>query len=126
MDRPAGHNVSAKSCPRPLNERERALIERRLQYEEQPRTLWGDDLQRIARIDENAMSKETKDREAADNATAAANRDARFAALTAGLALKADELDAAMRSAGIDRGVYRQVGHACRALHIGVKMLTTG
>ena len=107
-------------------EQERQRIERRLQREEQPRTLWGDDLQRIARIDENAMTEKTKEGEAADKATAAANRDARFAALTANLALKADELDAAMRSAGIDRVVYRQIGHACRALRIGVKMLTTG
>jgi hypothetical protein len=112
--------------PRQLTERERQRLERQLAYEHQPRSVRHDDLQRIARADENAMSEKTKEREATDKATAAANRDARFAALTANLALEADELDAAMRSAGIDRVVYRQIGHARRALHIGVTMLTTG
>src|ERR1017187_3402885 len=112
MDRTAGSRGRTKARPRQLTEQERLRIEiereqerqrieRRLQYEEQPRTLWGDDLQRIARIDENAMSEKTKEGEAADKATAAAIRHARFAALTANLALKADEVDAAMRSAGI-------------------------
>jgi len=118
--------MSANTRPRQLTERERQHLERQLAYEHQPRSVRHDDLQRIARADENAMTEKKKDREAADKTTATANRDARFAALTANLALKADELDAAMRSAGVDRVVYRQIGHACRALRTRVKMLTTG
>jgi phosphoserine phosphatase len=123
MDRTAGSTVSAK--PTDI----RLLAARpgpQGDYVDRPYRAMRGEPEAVSEAVQAAMSKETKDCEAADKATAAAIRDARFAALTANLALKADELDAAMRSAGIDRVVYRQIGHACRALHIGVKMLTMG
>jgi hypothetical protein len=62
--------VSASTRRRQLTERDRQRIERRLEYEHQPRSVRHDDLQRIARGDENAMSEKTKEREAADSAAA--------------------------------------------------------
>jgi HSP90 family molecular chaperone len=70
MDRTAGGPVSANTRPRQLTERERQRLERQLAYEHQPRSVRHDDLQRIARADENAMSEKTKEREATDNAAA--------------------------------------------------------
>ena len=105
--------MSAKTRPRQLTERDRQNIERQLAYEHQPRSVRHDDLQRLARVDENAITKEVRAREA----TAQANAVALIVERIAGIEDEFGEVRTMIRnSRGLDRRRYRNLDNVRRAL----------
>lgn len=105
--------MSANARPRQLTERERQRLERVLAYEHQPRSVRHDEVQRLARVDENAITKAVREREAKEKA----NTDALIVQLITHVEGKLGEIRTRLRdSRGLDRRRYRDLDNIRRTL----------
>jgi enoyl-CoA hydratase/carnithine racemase len=100
------------ASPREITERDRQRIETQLRYEHEPRWMKRD-IDRIARVDEAALTKQVRDAEDAMKADVVAQHVALLTDVAA-------QLEAARRSLHAHRlikgALYRQADHARRAV----------
>jgi uncharacterized RmlC-like cupin family protein len=120
MARTAGSNVSAKtSRSRKLTEQDRQRIEARLRYEHEPRWVKRD-IDRISRVDEDAIVKQARDSEDATKAGVVAEH----VALLTDVATQLEAARQSMHNHRLIKGaLYRQADRARRAIGNMIEIL---